>query len=100
MSDKQALREKMFSMIEDWKQSGARQQVYCKEHSLAYHKFHYWYNRYKKTVIPDRGDGQAFIRIDMPAQALKGCAEIIYPDGKRLMFHQPVAVHFLKALLQ
>ena len=34
----------------------------------------------------------------MDANEDENCAEIIYPDGKRLLFHQAVEISFLKTL--
>jgi len=96
MSEKQNQREQMFAFIEEWKQSGMSQQAYCKAHTFSYVKFGYWYKRYKAAQGKERQP--EFVRIEMPV--LKSCAEIIYTDGKRLLFHQPVSTHFLKALLQ
>jgi len=41
----------------------------------------------------------SFVQVQLPVIEDKSCAEIIYPDGKRILFHQAVDVSFLKALL-
>jgi hypothetical protein len=96
MSEKQNQREQMFALIEQWKQSGMSQQAYCKAHSFSYVKFGYWYKRYKVANGLAEEKQSGFIKIEAPQ--ISG-TEIIYPDGKRLLFHQGVSVHFLKALL-
>ena len=89
----------MFSTIKNWKDSGQNQKAYCEANSIPYHQFHYWYKRYKLTHTPVSDIVPSFIRVHPPVMEDKSCAEIIYPDGKRILFHQAVGVSFLKALL-
>ena len=89
----------MFSMIKNWKQSGQNQKAYCETHSIPYHQFHYWFKRYKLTHTPVKDIVPSFIQVQPSVTEDKSCAEIIYPDGKRILFHRAVEVSFLKALL-
>jgi len=89
----------MFSMIRNWKESGQNQKAYCEAHSIPYHQFHYWYKRYKLSHAPANNSKPSFVQVQIPVTVYKSCAEIIYPDGKRILFHQAVEVSFLKSLL-
>ena len=99
MTNKSKQRQKMFSMIKNWKESGQNQKAYCEANTIPYHQFHYWYKRYKLSHTPAIDKKPSFIQVQLPAIEDKSCAEIIYPDGKRIIFHQVVEVNFLKALL-
>jgi hypothetical protein len=99
-SDKLKYRQQMLSMVEDWKRSGQNQRAYCQAHSISYHQFHYWYKRYKMGQVPGNDSGSSFIEVQLPAPQSHDYAEVIYPDGKRVLFHQAVDVSFLKALIK
>lgn len=89
-------REQMFSMIGLWQQSGLTQKAFCAQHDIVYHVFHYWYKRFRLYHAPSKPEG--FISIKIDAQEVSA-AELLLPDGKRLLFHQPVSSSFLKALI-
>jgi len=99
MTNKSKQQQKMFTMIKNWKESGQTQKAYCEAHSIPYHQFHYWYKRYKLVNTPANDNKPSFVQVQLPATEDKSCAEIIYPNGKKILFHQPVDVSFLKALL-
>ncbi len=42
------VREQMFTMIEQWQQSGVTQKAFCEQQSLKYHTFYYWYKCYRR----------------------------------------------------
>lgn len=90
--------EEMFAHIEAWRLSGTTQVEFCREKQIAYHTFQYWLGKYsRKNAGPQSG---LFARIHVPAQPAKaGCMELIFPDGRRLVFNQPVEVGFLRSLL-
>jgi hypothetical protein len=87
----------MFSLIEVWKSSGKTQKEFCQEKDLAYHKFHYWFKKYNEH------SGQVvsspFISLSPRNPSTPGNLELVYPDGRRLIFHQAVDASFLRALL-
>lgn len=87
----------MFSLIEVWKHSGKSQKDFCQEKDLAYHKFHYWFKKYNEQN-GDAASHSPFVAVSMQG-ASSGKLEIVYPDGRRLIFHQPVDASFLRALL-
>lgn len=96
-----AQREQMFSFIEQWKVSGQSQQAYCRAHGVTYHSFHYWYRVYKDH----QGAGSsavkkpAFVPLHLEASATRPLVELVFPNGKRLVFHHQPSLDFLKALL-
>lgn len=92
------LQQLMFSLIEVWKTSGKTQIEFCKEKEIAYHKFHYWFGKYnRQSSGPTPG---SFTRINVNAQPVRsGFIELIYPDGRKLVFNQAVDASFLRSLL-
>lgn len=94
-------RQQMFSLIEAWRSSGQPQQAFCTEQGITYHRFGYWHKRYRehKQSASAAVGSPAFIPLSIAGPAINAAAEIIYPDGRRLLFHQGVEATFLKALL-
>ena len=88
----------MFSLIEVWKSSGKTQKEFCQEKDLAYHKFHYWFKRYKGQTC-QAPDESAFVSVSMQPSLNASKLEVVYPDGRRLIFHQGVEASFLRTLL-
>lgn len=93
----QTTKQLMFSLIEIWKSSGKSQKEFCQEKDLAYHKFHYWFKKYNDQNS-ERTDGSAFVPVSLKSAANSNL-EVVYPDGRRLIFHQPVDAGFLRVLL-
>lgn len=90
----------MFSLIEIWKGSGMTQQEFCKEKDIAYSKFHYWLKKYNAHgPTPDPSSGFTAIAVKNRTSVRDGGLELVYPDGRRLIFHQDVDPSFLRALL-
>lgn len=98
--DKQT-QEDMFNKIASWKESGLSQKAYCEQNNIRYYVFHYWYKRYRDQQ--EAVGGNAFIPVNIRSSpCLAACAaniEMILPDGKRILFHQPLASDYLKALI-
>jgi hypothetical protein len=96
-----AIREQMFSMITGWQQSGLSQKAYCEQHGIRYHVFHYWYKCFRNLQSPSKDEGFIPIKIQ-PSNTINTAsahAELLLPDGRRLLFHQGVGSDFLKALI-
>jgi hypothetical protein len=94
------VREQMFSMIRNWQQSGLTQKAYCEQHKITYHVFHYWYKCFRDLQLPAKEEG--FIPLKIQPSSVNTCSpriELLLADGKRLLFHQPVASDYLKALI-
>ena len=95
------MQQQMFAMILSWQQSGLTQKVYCQEHAVSYHIFHYWYKRCRTSQSPDKEPGfiplqteHSHSLVSIPAHI-----ELLLPDGKRLLFHQPVSSDYLRQLI-
>ena len=90
----------MFSLIEVWKKGDQTQQEFCKEKELDYQHFQYWLRRYKQTVAP--GSRQtSFTQVKIKSQSVTtGALELVFPDGRKLIFHQPVDASFVRSLIQ
>jgi hypothetical protein len=103
MSANQTTRAQMYALIEEWQQSGTSQKAFCSEHSITVLKFQYWHKRYKAEKLPAQSNQPSFIKMSLPvAQGHDHCgglAEVIFPNGTRILFHQEVSVLFLKALV-
>jgi hypothetical protein len=98
----EAVQQQMFSMILSWQQSGLSQKAYCEQHAIRYHIFHYWYKRYRLSQSPDKQPGFVPLRIK-PSRfpdAASAHTELLLPDGKRLLFHQPVSSDYLRQLIR
>jgi hypothetical protein len=93
------VREQKFSIITSWQQSGLSQKAYCEQNGLRYYVFHYWYKCFRNLQLPAKGEG--FIPLSIkPSTATNGYpahVELLLPDGKRLLFHQPVSSDYLKS---
>lgn len=93
------VRNNMFSHIDQWKNSNQSQKSYCSEHGIAYHVFHYYFKRYREVHAERKQDMPSFVKLQLDHSDVMAHAELILPDGKRLVFHEPVSSAFLKALI-
>ena len=101
-SSEQTLQQLMFSLIEVWKSSGKSQQEFCKEKELDYHKFQYWFRKHKRlndNSEPRERSSFVSVKIKPLHTSSTGSIELIFPDGRKLIFHQPVEASFLRKLL-
>lgn|SRR5690606_10514014 len=90
----------MFSLIEVWKKGDQTQQEFCREKELDYQQFQYWLRRYRQVNEPGSTQTQ-FTQIRLRTQAVtSGALELVFPDGRKLVFHQPVEVAFVRSLIQ
>jgi hypothetical protein len=92
-------REKMFSLIAAWQNSGLSQRAYCEQHSVRYSLFHYWYSRFRQQqTTPEQATRFLPINVQLSA-ATTAAVEVVLADGKRLLFHHGVAADYLKAII-
>lgn len=101
MQKDEAVREQMFKMILTWQQSGLSQKSFCERNGIRYHVFHYWYKRFGDLQSPAKQEGFIPIKIQ-PSNAINTASahvEFVLPDGRRLLFHQPVNSDYLKDLI-
>jgi hypothetical protein len=98
MQEDSRYREQMYSIVEDWQRSGQNRQAYCRSHAIGYHRFLYWHRKYKAAHEATPKDPSSFISLMLPANQVAP-TELIYPDGRRLLFPQGVEAAYLKILL-
>jgi hypothetical protein len=96
MQSKETVQQQMFDYIDQWQQSGLTQKAFCERVTLAYHIFHYWYKRYR---VAESKPAPSFIKLGVSSPSIFAHTELVLPDGKRLLFHQPVSTDYLKALI-
>jgi hypothetical protein len=94
----------MFGLVREWEKSGLSQAAWCRSHQIPYQQFNYWAKRYKEVVVPEPSEGvssrPAFISLEVSRAADVTCyAEVVWPDGRRILFHQGVDACYLKTLL-
>lgn len=101
MQRDETIREQMFSMITLWQQSGLSQKAYCQQHNIRYHVFHYWYKCFCDLQSPSKDEGFIPLKIQPVncTNTASAHAELLLPDGRRLLFHQAVTSDYLKALI-
>jgi transposase-like protein len=105
MQNREEVQQRMFDLIDQWKKSGQTQKAFCLQHEARYSVFHYWYKQYREAHNTSTDTASSFTRLQINPIPMGSClptasnAELIYPDGRRLLFHQPVDVNFLKRLL-
>ena len=97
MGKSEQVQDKMFACIRSWQQSDVSQKEWCRQQEIPYHIFHYWYRKYKDQQAPADGKG-AFVQLAMTSRPATGC-EVVFADGTRIVFHQPVGAAYLKDLL-
>lgn len=98
MNNSESLKEEKQSMLEEWKNSGQSKSAYCKERGIAYHSFFYWQKKLGSSASPTPAK---FLEFSPPGSSTSlAQTEIIYPNGKRIVFHYPVEVSILKQLTE
>jgi hypothetical protein len=92
-----SIREQMFASIASWQLSDLTQKEWCRHQGVTYHIFHYWYRRYREQQSAPSGDN-AFVRLTVKPEANASC-EVVFTDGTKILFREPVPVQYLKSLL-
>lgn len=100
MRNNQEIKEQMYSYIQQWENSHQSQKAFCLEHNIRYYVFHYWLKRYREETECNKDTPTSFVKLKVTPSALLATAELVLPDGKRLVFHEPVSSDFLKSLIR
>jgi hypothetical protein len=95
MAKSESTREQMFASIASWQASDVSQKEWCRQQELAYHVFHYWYRVYREEHAQPDNDN-SFVRLSVKAEA---SCEVVFTDGTKVVFHEPISVQYLKSLL-
>lgn len=99
MQKDEHVRQRMFAMIDAWQQSGLTQKAWCGQHDMRYHVFHYWYKCYRDAQAANKEPRFISLNIKPSSDTAGAHTELLLPDGKRLLFHQPVSSDYLKAII-
>jgi hypothetical protein len=97
MAKYESIREQMFTNIISWQSSEFSQKEWCQQQGITYHVFHYSYLKYRE-LHPESTDTSSFVRLSVKPADNASC-EIIFVDGTKIVFREPVPVHYLKNLL-
>lgn len=87
------LREEMFSLCQQWEESGETRESFCKRHQINIGKFSYWRSQYLAEEKPREDE---FIAID---PSLNSGMEIRYPNGVVLKIPEKTSLAELKSLI-
>ena len=94
-------RQAKIDLIQQWKDSGLTQKEFYRQQNIPQHVFYYWHKCYRNqqnrndTVPVSTVDG--FVQLTAPSAAAN--LEVQLPNGMRIVFHEPVPVDYLKALI-
>lgn len=101
MQVSQLSRSEMFTIIEQWQQSGLSQTAFCRNRSLRYSSFHYWFKVYRNHHAEKPATNEvAFVPLRFETVSSSSpVMELVLADGKRILFYNSPTVDFLKGLL-
>ena len=99
MRNNPEVRQQMFQIIEQWKQSGLSQNAFCEQQSMRFHKFYYWYKCYRRVNDIADENNRGFVKLKIEKPVLSSSVEIHFPGGVRVLFHEPVSSNYLKTLI-
>lgn len=93
-------RSAMFSLIENWRQSGLSQKAFCKQQQILSHVFYYWYKCYRtQNDVSPAHPAKGFIELHSNEPSPEAAIEILLSCGHRILFRQSVAASFIKAII-
>ncbi len=99
MRNNPEVRRQMFEMIEQWRTSGLTKTAYCQQQSIKHHSFYYWYKRYRQQHPGFDSAPSSFVKLQIDQPITAASVEIYFPGGVRMLFHDGVSSHYLKALI-
>ncbi len=91
-----SIRQQMFASIASWQSSECSQKEWCRQQEISYHIFHYWYRKYRQQH-PESENATAFVRLAIKSEA--SSCEVVFADGTKILFREPVPALYLKSLL-
>lgn len=91
--------EQMFERIGAWQRSGLSQKTWCDQNDMAYATFQYWYKRFRSPQTAQPGTANSFVPLLVDTLPASCWCELLFGDGRRLVFHQPVSASFLQTLM-
>lgn len=92
--------KEMYPLIEGWQASGLSQKIYSQKHAVPLLVFRYWLRRYRHGHPPPRKEAADFISLELEKEfSEKVLAELVYPNGMRLVFKASVRPEVLRTFL-
>lgn len=82
--------EKMFALVEAWRESGKTRKQFCNDHNIKVSTFAYWITRKHKIERSGNGQGHeysppGFLSVDVSGSGHRTTSvDIHYPNGVRL----------------
>lgn len=89
-------RQEIDELINEWKSSGIGKKQFCIQKGLKYQTFVSWFYFRKKGIRTNRG----FIPVQVQTTASGVFAEIQLSTSRKIIFHQPVGIDILQAVLK
>lgn len=99
MRNNTEVRLQMSGMIERWQESGLSQKSFCEKESIKSYTFYYWYKRYRQQTQSSESQS-GFVKLKIEKPTIAASVEVLFPDGMRLLFNEPVSPDYLKALIR
>jgi hypothetical protein len=93
------VRQQMFQLIEQWKESGLSQNAFCEQQSMPFHKFYYWYKCYRGEHDIRQDNTPGFVKLKIEKPVVASSVEVHFPGGVRVFFHEPVSSNYLKTII-
>jgi len=90
----QARRIDWQTLVTKYETSSCSKAAYCREHQLNYHRFLYWYERFKNTetsLVP--------VRMAGPTRRDADLCSIVLANGHRIIIHDTSLLPMLKQLI-
>ena len=78
--DRSRKKERMYALLEEWKQSGKQQKDFCRDHDIPLYRFQYWRRKQKREAEATGG----FFPVSCEDRSNNATMELIYPSGVRL----------------
>jgi len=99
MKNNAEIQEEKFTMIRKWESGGLNQHHFCTQENIPFHHFYYWLKKYRKENGLTASTGK-FIKLSAPIKISPEniYAEITFPTGTIIRFHQKVRTSELKQL--
>lgn len=88
----------MLEQLKAHESSGQNRSYWCKEHGIGYHKFNYWWKKWKSNAVSEVEDS-SFVPVKVQSVISSGQIEIVYSDNVRVRFPADINITVVKSLL-
>lgn len=75
------VRQQMFDLIEEWKQSGLSQKAFCERHPIRFYQFYYWYKCYRRQHDVGEDNKSGFVKLRIEKPVVLSSVEVHFPGG-------------------